>query len=511
MNFIKNKKNELLVLFAGCISVLAFAPFNHPYIIVLSILLLFLVINKFDNKLSKWRLLGYGYLYGLAFFNMQLYWVFYSLYKVIDAGFFVSLIALVGFTAFLASYIALTIYFYVRLKTKTALVNNIILFPSIWVLLEWIRGWFLGGFSWCEIGYTQVGNSFFRGFYPVLGNYGVSYLVLSLTGAVYVVVRARSLQITRSHVRLAILYCLLVFITGALIQNNLYTTSFGRPVKVAILQGNIQGGLKWTDHTNLDVYKVLVQQAQGDLILIPETAISQFEFNLPEGYMDNLTKIAKSKNADLILGIPKVINENNDYVNAAMLATNPKHPYYAKAHLVPYGEYIPLKWLLGPVYKGISLPMVGFSHGASYQEPLIAANQKFATNICYENGFNSELIKAAANATIMLNLSDMVWYGTTTAKDEHLQISQARALENQRYFIQATNTGMSAIIRPDGKVQAVLPVFERIILEDYVGGRIGITPFQRYGNWLIILWVSFMFVVILLYKLILSRRQLSTN
>jgi apolipoprotein N-acyltransferase len=363
-----------------------------------------------------------------------------------------------------------------------------------------VRSWFFSGFSWCEIGYTQVDNSFFRGFYPLLGNYGVSYLILSLTGAAYVVIRAKKLQIAKSHVRIAITYCLLIFITGALIQDKLYTTAFGKPIKVAILQGNIAPGRKWTDHTDLDVYKGLVRQAHADLILIPETAIAQFEFNLPDGYMDELTKIANSKNASLILGIPKVINEQNDYVNAAMLVTNPKHPYYAKAHLVPYGEYIPLKWLMGPVYKGVSLPMVGFSAGASYQEPLIAAKQKLAFNICYENGFNSELIKAAANATIMVNLSDMVWYGNTIAKDEHLQLSQARALENQRYFIQATSTGISAIIKPDGKIQAILPVFQRMILEDYVQGRIGTTPFEFYGNRVIIIWVSLIIVLIFLFK-----------
>lgn len=509
MNFIKNNKNAILVIFAGCISVLAFAPFSYPYMIVLSILLLLLVIDTFSKQVSKWKILGYGYLYGLAFFNTQLNWVFYSLYKVIDTGFIIAVIATLAFTGFLALYIALVAYFYVRMKTKNQLVNAVLLFPSLWVFFEWMRSWVFTGFSWCEIGYTQVGNSFFRGFYPLLGNYGVSYLVLSMTGAVYVVVRTKSLKISGFHMRLAILYCIIVFVVGALIQNKLYTTTFGKPIKVAILQGNIPQGAKWADHTALGVYKGLLEQAQADLILIPETAL-QFEFNLPKGYLDDLTKIANNKNASLILGIPKIINEQNEYVNAAMLVTNPKHPYYAKTHLVPYGEYIPLKWLMGAVYQGVSLPMVGFSAGASYQEPLIAANQKFAVNICYENGFNSELIKAAANATIMLNLSDMVWYGATIAKDEHLQISQARALENQRYFIQATNTGMSAIIRPDGKIQTVLPVFERMILEDYVGGRIGTTPFEYYGNWLIIIWVSFIIVLILLislYSRIMSAKR----
>lgn len=498
MSFIKN--NLLLTLFAGSISVLAFAPFNYSYVIVLSLLLLLVVIDGFDKKMSGWKVLGYGYLYGLAYFNTQIYWIFYSLYKVIGAGIFVSIIAIIGFTLFLATYIALAGYFYVRLKTRITFFNVILLFPSIWVLFEWLRGWFLSGFPWCEIGYTQVGNSFFRGFYPLIGNYGVSYIVLSLTGALYLVLCAKPMQIAKSYVRLAIFYCIVIFITGALIQDTLYTKVFGRPIKVAILQGNISETVKWSNHTNLDIYKGLVEQAQADLILIPETAIAQFEDNLPDGYMDDLDKIASDKGASLILGIPKLINDQDDYVNAAMLVTNPKHPYYAKSHLVPYGEYIPAKWLLGPIYKTVSLPMVGFSSGAIYQEPLVAASQKFAFNICYENGFNSELIKAAANSTIMVNLSDMVWYGSTIAKDEHLQISRARALENQRYFIQATNTGLSAIIKPDGKIQAILPIFEKIILEDYVGGRVGMTPFERFGNWTIIIWVSLVIAGLFLYN-----------
>src|SRR3990167_3018274 len=105
--------------------------------------------------------------------------------------------------------------------------------------------------------------------------------------------------------------------------------------------------------------------------------------------------------------------------------------------------------------------MVDFSPGKSYQAPLVAANQKLAFNICYENGFASELIAEAANSTLMVNLSDMVWYGKSIAMYQHLALSQARALENQRYFIQDTNTSITAIINPQGEVQSQLPIFTR--------------------------------------------------
>lgn len=450
--------------------------------------------------MSRCKILAYAYLYGLAYFNTQLYWIFYSLYKVINAGLIVSVVAIIGFTLFLASYIALAVYAYTRLKTNIPLVNALLLFPSLWVFFEWLRGWFLSGFPWCEIGYTQVDNSLFRGFYPLIGNYGVSYLVLSLAGVLYLLVRAKWLQTSKMHMCWAIAYAVAILMGGLLVQNNLYTSSFGKPIKVALLQGNISEGIKWSDTAALDTYEGLIRQAQADLLLMPETAIARFEFNLPAGYLANLTKIAKDKHASIILGIPKIINAQREYVNAAMLITNSNHPYYAKSHLVPYGEYIPAKWLLGPLYKIVSLPMVGFSAGSTAQNTLNTLEQKLAFNICYENGFNAELIKAAAGATIMINLSDMVWYGNTIAKDEHLQISQARALENQRYFVQVTNTGLSAIIRPDGKIQSILPIFKKSILEDYVGGRIGTTPFECYGNWLIIFWVSLVCLIALVYK-----------
>ena len=139
--------------------------------------------------------------------------------------------------------------------------------------------------------------------------------------------------------------------------------------------------------------------------------------------------------------------------------------------------------------------MVGFSAGGTNQKPLLVAGQKLAFNICYENGFNTELIGSAKDSTIMANISDMVWYGDSIAEDEHLQISQARALENQRYFIQATNTGLSAIINPSGEIQSQLPTFKREVLHDMVQGRVGYTPFQLHGNYPIIIWCFIMLLI----------------
>lgn len=495
----------LLLAIMGTITVFAFAPFYQSYIVLFSLLCLLLIIDPHPpSVLPNVQLLKYGYVYGLAYFSSQLYWIFYSLYKVIAAGFWLSLAAMIMFSLFLATYIVVTIITYNWLKTNSIIINVLFLFPSLWVLFEWLRGWFLSGFPWCEIGYTQVNNKIFQGFYPLIGNYGVSWLVISLVGIIYIVINQRRFKLSLLCLRLVIIYAIIGLIFGILIRNKLYTKPYGNPIEVALLQGNISETTKWKDMTNLQIYQFMVKEATADIILIPETAISQFEYELPAKYLSQMANSVAERHSNLITGIPKIIDNKGNYVNAAMVLTSSSHPYYAKYHLVPYGEYIPAKWLLGLVYKFIDLPMVGFTPGKEYQKPLNVASQSLAFNICYENGFNSELIYAARKSTLMVNLSDMIWYGMSIAKDQHLQLSRARALENQRYFIQVTNSGLSAVIRPDGKIQSILPPFRREILQDYVGGRVGITPFERYGNWLIISWVTIIIAVSLFLKLLNS-------
>ncbi|MDQ5920449.1 MAG: Apolipoprotein N-acyltransferase [Pseudomonadota bacterium] len=495
-----------LLVFAGVIGVFAFAPYNLSACIVISILILLWIINKSSSKASKAA--GYGFLYGFSYFSSQIYWMFYSLYVVIKAGFWISLAALLGFSAFLAIYLVLTVYLYTRLKTRSTLFNYVFLFPALWVFFEWIRGWFLGGFSWCDVGYTVVNTIFFRGYFATIGEYGVSWLYISLIGAVCVVMRRFILfqldRQQRGHYRISIVYIAMVILIGYAAKSAQYTKPYGSLSSVALLQGNIGVDGKWNGQDGLQIYESMVKNTRADIVMLPETGISQFEMNLPKNYLKNLELSAKQNNASLIIGIPLIIDDDYNYINTAMLLTAPKHPYYAKYHLVPYGEYIPAKWLLGPLYKFIALPMVGFTPGAKNQEPLLSGNQKLAFNICFENGFGSELIYAAARSTIMVNLSDMVWYGTTVAMNQHLQLSQARALENQRYFIQETNTSITAIINPQGQIQSQLPVFRRGVLKDTVQGMIGVTPYERFGNYPIILWCS----LIIAYALAWRKRNL---
>ncbi|MDD3266162.1 MAG: apolipoprotein N-acyltransferase [Burkholderiales bacterium] len=496
-----------ILILAGGLSVFAFAPFNKPLFIIVSLFGLIWVSNSFISK--KQVIIGV-LIYGLAFFWSQLYWMFYSLYSVINIGFINSALGIMLFCLYLSVYLVLSILMFRRFKTSSDEFNYLFLLPSCWVLGEWLRGWVFTGFSWCDIAYTQVNNYLMQGFFPVLGSYGVSWLAMSVVGFLFLVlINNRILVSNKPNItlqnRLAIIYFVILAIVGYGIHGISYTSSYGKPTSIALVQGNINGAEKWNENKFLDHlnhYTSLIKQSKADLVVLPETAIPTYIKYLPEHYIEDVSNIARKNGAELIIGMPREINNRGDYVNAAVVITESGFPYYAKNHLVPYGEYIPLKNIWGKFYLFAGIPMVGFSSGGDNQKPMSLANQKIAFNICYENGFGSELIKAASNSTVMLNLSDMVWYGDSIAEDQHLQLSQARAMENQRYFLQDTNSGLTAVIDHFGHVEATLPSFTSNILTTYVQGRVGITPYQRYGNYPIVIFSG----LILLLALFLRKK-----
>lgn len=510
----KNYLVSLLLLLAGGVSALAFAPFNRPIFLIISLFILFWYIEHTDlnitntfikervpfaatDKISEWPSFIKGlYCYAFGYFVAQLYWVFYSLYVVIGSSFIVALIAVIASNLYLASYTVFGVWLFKKFITRSKEFNYLFLLPSTWVVGEWLRSWLLAGFSWCDVSYTQVNNYLLKGFFPLWGSYGVSWLSMSIIGFLFLVVSNRkilfsaTLKITVPQ-RLAIVYFVMLVILGYGLHDREYTKPYGKPTSLALVQGNITELQKWDSKhilDNLRIYADIIAKTRTDIILLPETAFVVFEKYLPAHYLEDIINLAKHNHAQLVIGMPKIIDKKENYVNALVLVTNPREPYYAKHHLVPYGEYIPFPNILDRVYALANLPLVGFSAGMANPEPIVIANQKIAFNLCYENGFGSELIDSAKRSTLMINSSDMVWYGTTTAKDEHLQLSQARALENQRYFVQETNTGLTAIIDPNGLIKSELPAFQRLVLHDYVMGRIGETPYERCGNYPIIIF-----------------------
>ena len=501
MTFIvfKNKFNQV-ILFALIAFILCscFAPLNFEIFTWISLSILILIIDNNKSILLLNNLFVDGLVFGLFFFFPLMYWLFYSLYNIIHTGFIVAITAYILFCLTLSIFIGLIFYTYDKSKIHNDFINRVLLFPSIWVVFEWIRGWIFTGFGWFDIGYTQINNNNLKYFLPILGIYGLSWVIISISGALSIIVSMLYYKKNSNTMLLCLAYLFLIFIIGDKLSELNYTKPYGKKFSVALIQSNIGANNKWTGNTSIDYYAKTIATTKADIIITPETAITTFEQFLPNNYLNFLATIAKKSNSNLIVGIPVIVDKHNNYVNAAMLITNKKRPFYSKSHLVPFGEYLPFKKILSSIYLKFSIPMVGFIKGSNQQSPVIVANQKIAFNICYENGFGSELIYSAKNSTIIANISDMMWYGKTFAMYQHLQLSQARALENQRYFIQVTNSGITSIINNSGVIQSQLPPFKSLVLNDYVQGMIGTTPYQQYGNIPIIILCLTIYILLLL-------------
>jgi apolipoprotein N-acyltransferase len=284
-----------------------------------------------------------------------------------------------------------------------------------------------------------------------------------------------------------------------------WTQPVGVPLRVSLLQGNIPQSLKWVPERlplSVDTYGALARGNPAALIILPETAIPLFFDELPGEVLQTLTQ-----HGDVLLGMA-ARHRAGGYVNAA-IAVSPAPTFaiqsYAKQHLVPFGEYVPpgFAWFFGLV----NIPMSNFAAGPPRQAPLALAGQQIAANICYEDLFGEEIIRALPEATLLINLSNTAWFGDSLAQPQHLQIARLRALESGRMMLRATNTGITAAIAPDGRVLGMLPPFTRGALQIEAQGYTGLTPYARWGNGLALLLALIAVIYACLPALMEALRQ----
>ena len=207
-----------------------------------------------------------------------------------------------------------------------------------------------------------------------------------------------------------------------------------------------------------------------------------FYDQVPENYFAELAQHARNNGGDVILGLPERDADQHAYYNSVISLGTAPTQFYRKQHLVPFGEFIPLKPVFGWIVEKMNMPLSDFSRGTATQLPLKVAGQHVAMDICYEDVFGEEIIHQLPQATLLANVSNDAWFGDSIAPRQHLQISQMRALETGRYMLRATNTGMTAILNEKGHIVAQAPMFRETVLRGTAQGMTGSTPFVRWGN-----------------------------
>jgi len=354
-----------------------------------------------------------------------------------------------------------------------------------------MRGWVFTGFPWLATGYSQVPESPLAGFAPVLGIYGVSLAVAATSGLV-VVLGLRATDKSEVRRMKDDLVCLLpsafillvIWLGGWGLKQVEWTTPLGAPFNASLLQGNVAQNQKWRPEqvrSTLEIYRLLAESAPGQLIVMPETALPLYLEQVPPDYLSALAGSARARGGDVLAGVPER-TAGGEYFNSVVSLGSSPQQAYRKSHLVPFGEFIPLRPVLGWIVSVLAIPLQDFSRGAPDQRPLAVAGQRVAINICYEDVFGEEIIRQLPEATVLANVSNVAWFGRSLAPRQHLQIAQARAIETGRFMLRATNTGVTAVIGPRGELLAAAPEYEIATVTYRVQGYGGATPYIRLGN-----------------------------
>lgn len=478
----------LTALLAGLLAVPGFAPFNLFPLPVIALAWLFLLWEKIAPRAGFIT----GFLFGLGLFVGGIHWIFVALHEYGAMPLPLALLATLLLCAMLALFYALIGYTQARISVSRR-VRFYLLLPALFVSGELVRGYFLTGFPWLSLGYSQLPDSPLRGYAPLLGGYGVSLAVALSAGGLAALWRAGR----RNGIKpaSALLAC---WLAGAWLASIHWTQPSGAPITISLLQGNIAQNEKFeeTQRVNtLETYRRLIESSTAQLIVLPETALPLMRHQIPEHYFSRLQEHAAQNQGDVLIGSFEY--ENGAYFNSVYSLGLSPGQRYRKNHLVPFGEFIPARPIFGWfINEVLAIPMSDLQRGGERQATLNLAGQRIAINICYEDVFGEEIIRALPEASLLINVTNDAWYGHSHAAAQHNQIAQMRALETGRMLLRATNTGLTAIIGADGRIQQQLAQHEESILNGIAQGYSGSTPFVRWGNSAIALILLAMFLAV---------------
>lgn len=458
----------LLAALAGGLMPLAYAPFGMWPLALLSLTgLLGLAMPGTARQAA-----AQGYVFGLAWFGGGLYWIFISCYRYGNMDAVGAALVTAALVAYLALFPALALYVAKRLGRSDG--AFLLAATGTLGLAEWLRSWLLTGFPWLAPGYSQI-DSPLGGFAPLVGVAGV--------GVVLIASAALLAWFFTLHQRRwpAALMLLALLGSGLALERIDWTQPAGPPVRVALVQGNVEQQMKWDpayfEETLARYRRLSAGQFDADVVIWPENAVPALPSQVDAGYFAALRAAAGS--AALLIGMPTE-DADGRYYNALVQLTGAGGEY-RKRHLVPFGEYVPLKRQIGPVLDLLAVPMSDFSTGGAGQPLLRVGKYRVAASVCYEILFPQEL-RAGAAADWLINISNDGWFGDSIAPPQHLDIARMRARELGRPIARATNTGLTAIIDHRGRVTARAAPFEQTVLRGKLLPQRGRTLFARFGE-----------------------------
>jgi len=512
--FLKKYYPFLPALISGILLALSFPRFELSALAWISFVpLLFSLWGK--NWQESFVL---GFVFGMAYFFGTLYWVYHSINHFGGIPFFASIIIVLFFCAYLSLFPALFSVAFSRVYKKTRL-PALLIAPIFWVCIEFVRSYALTGFPWSSVGYSQYRFLPLIQISDITGIYGISFLVLAVNGLI------ADILLIRKRLREMPLFPLSYFMAGAVLLLVLMISAFGygywrlhqdrvgRDLTVSVIQGNIAQDKKWEpifQNEVIDIYTRLSGEAlkkDPSLIIWPETAVP-FLFGSDMANTERLVQFQKQTGTSLLFGAVMAKNQtarSSDLTNSAVLLDKEgrKSYVYDKIHLVPFGEYVPLRKVLFFIDKMV----VGIGDYVPGTQYLQADTEmgRFSTLVCYEVIFPGLVRKFyARGGDFIVTITNDAWFGNTAGPYQHFSMAVFRAIENRKPLVRAANTGISGFIDSNGGILAQSGLFDRQVLTYTLKTDSTMTFYTKFGD--LFSFFCIVISIILLGNIVVPRR-----
>lgn len=477
----------------GVALTLSFAPFDYKLLAPLSLAALFWLTRDAGWKRAAWL----GWLYGVGQAASGVYWVYISTHVYGGAPAWLGAVLAGSLFLYLGLYPAAVMGIAARLRALNQPTAYLAL-PALWVLGEMLLARVLLGFPWFGLGYVALDTPF-QSLASITGVHGISALIV-------LVAVALALGLQRPRYLMGVLVLLpLAFLPRAAY----WTEAAGAPLSTAIVQGNIAQDQKWLREMQIPTllrYRDLTASALGNqLIVWPEVALTQRYDEVRDNMLAFLDRAARDQNSALLAGLI-VADEARSGVYNSIVTLGVAQGRYDKHHLVPFGEFFPIPDWLRPIMDVLGTPYSDFLFGDPAAPSQLIHGQRIGMSICFEDVFGDEFRRLAQHSSLLVNATNDAWFGRSGAAEQHLGIARMRAVETARVIVRASNTGRSAIIGPDGELQASAGFFTTELLSGSVQPRTGQTPYVRWGDAPLALLSGLVLLVLMARQILQNRR-----
>ena len=474
----------LFSLLSGILLFLAFPRADVESLAWIAFLPLLVCIRE----MPAWKGFLHGVITGMVFYLASISWVTHAMVHYGGLSLPLSFLVLITLSLYLSVYFGLFAFLSCQFRLLADW-RGVLLLPSLWVSLEFLRTYLLSGFPWNLLGYSQYRTPIILQLASLTGIYGLSFLIVLFNVTItFVLLQGPRFSLLWKPLLCAGIALLFTLTYGHL---RLQKPEDGERMKVAVIQGNIEQSLKW-DPTRqkeaFEVHKRLTREAaqsSPDLIVWPETALP-FHLRAEPNLQGELQSLANQTGSFLLVGSPDLEQKGKDevlYFNSAFLLSPGKGSVekYDKIHLVPFGEYVPLRRLL-PFISKLTAGIGDFSGGKEVKV-FSLPHARFGVTICFEAIF-PDLVRRfrMGGADFLVNITNDAWYGKSAAPYQHLSAAVARAVENGCYLVRAANTGISAVVSPQGRIVHASCLFTEDHFVAIISLSNGTTLFARYGN-----------------------------